>query len=252
MAPKRQQSMPRLELCAALTGAQLSSLLHKELTLCIAQTFLWTDCTTVLTWLTSQLCRFKVFVGTRVSEIQELTASHTWRDQHSFAVHRMNGHPVLASQSQRTVTSSPPKIPDLTRFSSWRELVKATQQSLHGAAADPASPLCDLRDAEVHLLKTSQTDCFSEEIRCLRTGKPVPPSSRLSTLAPELDPTLGLIRVGGRLRRLDSSSPTDIHPILMDPRHAVTTLLIKEMDAQLHRPGPDRAGVGNSFSPGAA
>lgn len=79
MAPKHQQSMPRLELCAALTGAQLSSLIHKELTLCIAQTFLWTDSTTVLTWLTSESCRFKVFVGTRVSEIQELTATHTWR-----------------------------------------------------------------------------------------------------------------------------------------------------------------------------
>lgn len=79
VAPKRQQSMPRLELCAALTGAQLSSLIHKELTVCISKTFLWTDSTTVLTWLTSQSCRFKVFVGTRVSEIQELTASHTWR-----------------------------------------------------------------------------------------------------------------------------------------------------------------------------
>ncbi|KAK5924004.1 hypothetical protein CgunFtcFv8_000923 [Champsocephalus gunnari] len=79
VAPKRQQSMPRLELCAALTGAQLSSLLHRELTLNITQTYLWTDSTTVLTWLTSESCRFKVFVGTRVSEIQELTAEHTWR-----------------------------------------------------------------------------------------------------------------------------------------------------------------------------
>ena len=73
VAPKRQQSMPRLELCAALTGAQLSSLVHRELTLSITQTFLWTDSTTVLTWLTSASCRFKVFVGTRVSEIQDLT-----------------------------------------------------------------------------------------------------------------------------------------------------------------------------------
>lgn len=71
--------MPRLELCAALTGAQVSSLIHRELTLNITQTYLWTDFTTVLTWLTSESCRFKVFVGTRVSEIQDLTAEHTWR-----------------------------------------------------------------------------------------------------------------------------------------------------------------------------
>lgn len=221
-------------------------------------------------------------MGTRVSEIQELTASHTWRyvDTANNPADDLTRGKTLAelatpnrwiqgpaflrgppeewpscpnitepeddSELKHSVfcaltqTSSPPTIPNLTQFSSWRELVKATQQSLHGAAADPTSPLCDLRDAEVHLLKTSQADCFSEEIRCLRVGKPVPPSSRLSTLAPELDTTLGLVRVGGRLRRLDSSSPTDIHPILLDPRHAVTTLLIKEMDAQLHHPGPDR------------
>ena len=71
--------MPRLELCGALTGAQLYSLLEKELTLHIDQTILWTDSTTVLTWLQSESCRFKVFVGTRVSEIQELTDSSCWR-----------------------------------------------------------------------------------------------------------------------------------------------------------------------------
>lgn len=34
---------------------------------------------TVLTWLQSDSCRFKVFVGTRVAEIQELTNDQTWR-----------------------------------------------------------------------------------------------------------------------------------------------------------------------------
>lgn len=79
VAPKRQLSMPRLELCAALTGAQLSSLLHKELTLTLQTTYLWTDSTTVLSWLKSDSCRFKVFVGTRIAEIQELTSPCDWR-----------------------------------------------------------------------------------------------------------------------------------------------------------------------------
>ena len=77
VAPKRQQSMPRLELCAALPGAQLASLIHRELNLSITQTFLWTDSTIVLTWLTSESCRFKVFMGTRVSEIQDQMSLHT-------------------------------------------------------------------------------------------------------------------------------------------------------------------------------
>jgi len=46
VAPKRLHSMPRLELCAAVTGAQLLNLIQRELTLKI---ILWTDSTTVLT-----------------------------------------------------------------------------------------------------------------------------------------------------------------------------------------------------------
>lgn len=79
VAPKKQQSIPRLELCAALTGAQLSKVITTELTLPIHSLTLWSDSSTVLTWLSSDSCRYKVFVGTRVAEIQELTGSATWR-----------------------------------------------------------------------------------------------------------------------------------------------------------------------------
>lgn len=79
VAPKKQQTMPRLELCAALTAAQLASLLQSELTVTIRDVILWTDSTTVLTWITSDSCRYKVFVGTRVAEVQELTDVRAWR-----------------------------------------------------------------------------------------------------------------------------------------------------------------------------
>lgn len=45
VAPRRQQSIPRLELCAAL--AQLAKLLKDEIILKIQQTILWTDPTLV-------------------------------------------------------------------------------------------------------------------------------------------------------------------------------------------------------------
>ena len=79
VAPRKQHSVPRLELCAALTGAQLGTLLLKELTLTIQDVTYWTDSTTVLHWLQSQSCHFRVFVGTRVAEIQELTDLKSWR-----------------------------------------------------------------------------------------------------------------------------------------------------------------------------
>ena len=61
VAPKRQQSMPRLELCAALTGAQLATTLRRELTLDVRHVHMWTDSSTVLTWITSDSCRYKAF-----------------------------------------------------------------------------------------------------------------------------------------------------------------------------------------------
>lgn len=78
VAPKRHLTIPRLELCAALNGAQLAKLLHTELTLQINTVTLWTDSTTILAWLKSESCCFKVFVGTRIAKIQELTAKCTW------------------------------------------------------------------------------------------------------------------------------------------------------------------------------
>lgn len=69
----------RFELCASLTGAQLARPLERELTLAIQQLTLWSESKTVLTWIQSESCRYKVFVGTRVAEIQELTSPRAWR-----------------------------------------------------------------------------------------------------------------------------------------------------------------------------
>ncbi len=59
VAPKKQLSVPRLELCAALSGAQLAKTLNSELTLNIRQTVMWSDSTTVLHWIKSESCNYK-------------------------------------------------------------------------------------------------------------------------------------------------------------------------------------------------
>lgn len=59
VSPKKQLSMPRLELSATLTGAQLASVLQTELTLPIRKLILWSDSTTVLHWIKSESCHYK-------------------------------------------------------------------------------------------------------------------------------------------------------------------------------------------------
>ncbi|KAI2642395.1 Ribosomal RNA large subunit methyltransferase M [Labeo rohita] len=78
VSPKKQQSIPCLELCAALTGAQLAKFMKSELSVPIRQVTLWSDSTIVLAWIQADSCRFKVFDRMRVAEIQELIDPKDW------------------------------------------------------------------------------------------------------------------------------------------------------------------------------
>ncbi len=66
------------------------------------------------------------------------------------------------------------------------------------------------------------------------------PSSRLVALAPEMDPSNSLIRVGGRLRRVADLTDSVVHPVVLDSKHPVTHLIIHHYDNQLHHPGSER------------
>ncbi|KAJ8347082.1 hypothetical protein SKAU_G00284830 [Synaphobranchus kaupii] len=278
VAPKRQLSMPRLELCAALTGAQLAKVLLTEFTLQIRQTTMWSDSTTVLGWIKSESYQYKVFVGTRVADIQELTGVENWRyvnthqnpadditrgrtlfdlsqpnrwSQELGFLHQSPDHwpvnpqlrtedsdelrkVIFCGQLVATVTS-----PDPGQYATWSELLAATYQSLHGAAAPPMSASTRL-DTEVALLRRAQSEGFPDEIKTLQNGNPVRPGSCLSPLSPEYDQTLDLIRVGGRLRKAEQLSEATLHPIVLAPDHSNKQLIVQDYDERLLHAGPER------------
>ncbi|XP_067674964.1 uncharacterized protein [Haliotis asinina] len=281
VAPKRQLSIPRLELSAALVGAQLADMLNRELTLPIERVTLWSDSTTVLSWQKSDSCRYKVFVGTRVAEIQtltnvadwryvntkdnpaddltrgktleELANSSAWQNGPSFLQQSPDEWPpdiVMSSSIKDTsgevkstfcavTMAESPTIPEVSKYSNWSKLVADTMQILNGAAKD-TQVWFDWIKTEMFLFRKVQCDSFPEEFSALQSHKKLPTDSRLAQLDPVYDNENNVIRVGGRLRRAESLSCDAQHPVVLDPHHQITQLIIKDFDERLLHYGAER------------
>ncbi len=243
---------------------------------------LWTDTSTVLTWLNSESYHYKVFVGNRVAEIQELAEDCSWRYVDSASnpaddltrgkplnvLTKMNrwsqgppfllqdpaNWPVMPGRDQTdnptelrksvfcgtTAVPHQSSIPDALDCHTWQELLDATAKEIQANTTSASFPDADdYRRAEILILKRVQQESFPNDYERLEKGKPVSSDSRLLTLAPELDKSSSLIRVGGRLRRAETIDESTLHPIVLDA-HPVTQLLIKHYDCKLHHPGAER------------
>ncbi len=138
-------------------------------------------------------------------------------------------------------TSTDCSVPEASHYATWSELVEVTTRTLQCEEADKADqPTARSYQQAVSLLiKQSQLESFLEEYHLLKANKPIPSSSRLLVLCPEFDATDEVIRVGGRLYRAEDLDPNFKHPIVLDPSHGITKLIIQDFDRRLCHPGPE-------------
>lgn len=79
VAPVKSQSIPRLELQAALLASRLARTVESEHEYIVSGSTLWSDSRTVLGWIRSDPRTYQAFVSHRLREIDELTNANQWK-----------------------------------------------------------------------------------------------------------------------------------------------------------------------------
>ncbi|XP_072179391.1 uncharacterized protein [Diadema setosum] len=78
VTPLKQQTIPRLELAAAVISAKMSAFLRNELTYPDVREYLWTDSKIVLGYISNESRRFHVYVANRVQQIRNESDPESW------------------------------------------------------------------------------------------------------------------------------------------------------------------------------
>ncbi|XP_052771184.1 uncharacterized protein LOC128210870 [Mya arenaria] len=126
------------------------------------------------------------------------------------------------------------------RFSSWTRLVRVcawVYRFVTNCVIEKQSratgelTVCEIRNAEIVIIKQAQNDCFKEKIANISRGQKLSNKSKLVGLNPVLDQD-ELVRSDGRLKYAEFLSYDIRFPIILPRKHWVTKLIVKHHHEQ--------------------
>lgn len=274
VAPLKVISVPRLELQAAVLACRLASTVVKEQGLLISSRYLWSDSKTVLKWIHSDPRDFQKFVSHRLAEIDQKSKTSEWRwvpsaDNPADEATKMHwptncklwftGPPFLhlskdqwpVNEYDMTCDSDLERVEKvhvirqyeplikIERFSTWIRAVRATARVLAFVSVcrkKQSEPLTvnNTRDAEAFLIKQSQAETYSEELKLLSAGGVLPVGSKIRDLDPFVYENDGLLRVRGRLSAAPGLMFDEKHPIILDGHSYTAQLIVLDHHRRMH------------------
>lgn len=263
VAPLKQLSIPKLELCAAVLLTELIKDLIVILEIPKNKIFAWTDSMVVLSWLQSQPSRWQTFVANRVADIVTVLDNDQWRHVEScsnpadIATRTLQANDLVNQEvwwngpkwlRQTNINFDRCDIPQTEleikksfqttlereniiweRFSTLSKMKRVLAYCRRFLRSERSEKFLTVKEMERVLedcIKYYQNLVYYGEIEDLKKYARVKKRSSLITLSPFLD-SKGLLRIGGRLQNA-SIAETTKHPVIIPANQHITKLIINE------------------------